>query len=287
MGTDARYPPPDPSDLPRPTAIPYRDGMPFAHINGVDVRYEDSGGDGPPILFSHGFLMDHTMFDAQVAEFARDHRCIRWDERGFGDTRATGDFTYWDSAADALGLLDHLGIDSAVLVGMSQGGFLSLRAALTAPERVRAVVLIDSAADTDDAQTLEGYAGMLHVFGQGSEDERAAVFEMVAGLILGDAELSREWIPKWTRIDREQLVTAGRALLGRDDISDRVADIECPIFAIQGTADQAITMDRVEALAASAVNHRGIAAIDGAAHAPNMTHADEVNAALRRFLATL
>jgi pimeloyl-ACP methyl ester carboxylesterase len=261
--------------------------MPFAHINGVDIRYEDSGGDGPPILFSHGFLMDHTMFDAQVADLARDHRCIRWDERAFGDTRATGDFTYWDSAADAIGLLDHLGIDSAVFVGMSQGGFLSLRAALTAPDRVRAIVLIDSAADTDDAQTLEGYNGMLHVFGHGSEDERAAVFEVVAGLILGDEDLAKEWIPRWTEIDRDQLTTAGRALLGRDDITDRIGDISCPILAIQGSADQAITMDRVEALAALATDHRGIVPIEGAAHAPNMTNPDEVNAALRAFLTSL
>ena len=58
----------------------------------------------------------------------------RGDERGFGGTRAPGPFTYWDSANDALALLDHLGIESAVFTGMSQGGFLSMRAALTTPE---------------------------------------------------------------------------------------------------------------------------------------------------------
>jgi len=49
-------------------------------------------------------------------------------------------FTYWDSAQDCLGLLDHLGIDRAVVGGMSQGGFLSLPAALVAPQRVRAPI---------------------------------------------------------------------------------------------------------------------------------------------------
>ena len=72
---------------------------------------------------------------------------ITWDERGFGDTEYDGEpFTYWDSAADCLGLLDHLGIDRAVVGGMSQGGFVSLRAALTAPERVRGLILIDTQA---------------------------------------------------------------------------------------------------------------------------------------------
>lgn len=261
--------------------------MATADVDGLTIRYEDTGGDGPAVLFSHGFLMDHTMFDAQVEELGGDYRCIRWDARGFGGTRADGPFTYWDSAADAVALLDDLGVDRAVFVGMSQGGFLSLRAALAHPDRVRALVLVDSAADVDDAQTIEGYQGMLHVFEHGSDDERAGVFEIVAGLILDDAQLAAEWIPTWTAIDRNQLVLAGSALLGRDDVSDRIGEIECPILTIHGTADQAISMARAEALASAARDHRGIVAVDGAAHAPNMTHPDVVNRALRDFLASL
>lgn len=261
--------------------------MPIAAINGTDVHYEDSGGDGPVLLFSHGFLMDHTMFDTQVADLAAEFRCVRWDERGFGATRAPGDFSYWDSADDAIGLLDHLGIDQAVLIGMSQGGFLSLRAALAHPGRARALVLIDSAADVDDAETIAGYEGMLHVFGHGSDEERAGVFDVVAGLILGDEELAVTWIPKWDAIDRDQLVLAGRALLGRDDISDRVGEIQCPVLAVHGGADQAIDIDRAHALAGAMQDHRGVVEVPGAAHAPNMTDADQVNAALRNFLTTI
>ena len=102
------------------------------------------------MVFSHGYLMDHAMFDRQVAALAPQYRVITWDERGHGGTRAAGSFTYWDSAADVLALLDHLSVERAVLAGMSQGGFLSLRAALTAPDRVRALVLIDSQAGLED-----------------------------------------------------------------------------------------------------------------------------------------
>jgi len=259
-------------------------GMGTAQVNGVEIRYDDSGGDGPAVLFSHGFLMDRTMFDEQVAVLAPDYRCICWDERGFGETEATGSFTYWDSADDAVALLDHLGIDRAVFVGMSQGGFLSLRAALAHPDRVQAIVLIDSAADVDDAETLEGYQGMLHVFEHGSDEERQGVFEIVSGLILGDAALAAEWIPKWIAIDRQQLVLAGSALLGRDDVTDRLGEIACPVLTIHGTADQAISMDRAEGLAAAVPNHHGIVRVQGAAHAPNMTHAGVVNPPLREFL---
>ena len=67
---------------------------------------------------------------------------ITWDQRGFGQTEFDSQpFTYWDSADDCLGLLDHLQLDRAVIGGMSQGGFVALRAALKAPERVRALIL--------------------------------------------------------------------------------------------------------------------------------------------------
>src|SRR3954454_18251750 len=118
--------------------------MPFADVNGQHIYFEDSGGSGPPVIFSHGFLMDHEMFAPQVDALAGEFRCITWDERGFGETEAGAPFTYWDSAEDLLGLLDHLGVQSAVVGGMSQGGFVALRAALLAPERVRALVLIDT-----------------------------------------------------------------------------------------------------------------------------------------------
>ncbi len=93
--------------------------MATAEVNGIPIRYEDSGGDGPAIIFSHGFMMDHTMFDAQAERFGDSYRCIRWDERGFGDTRAPEHFSYWASADDAAALLDACGIDKAVWVGMS------------------------------------------------------------------------------------------------------------------------------------------------------------------------
>ena len=72
-----------------------------------------------------------------------------------------------------------------------------MRAALTAPERVRALVLIDSTADLDDPETIEGYRGMLHVFEHSDADKQSEVFAITAGLILGDEALGNEWIPVW------------------------------------------------------------------------------------------
>ena len=257
-------------------------------VNNTPIRYEDSGGDGPAILFSHGFLMDHTMFDAQVAALASDYRCIRWDERGFGDTPSNGEFSYWDSADDAVAVLDACGVDKAVFVGMSQGGFLSIRATLTHPGRVRALVLIDSCADVDDAETIEGYHGMLAGFTGGDPATQQAVAEGVSRLILGDETLAAEWIPRWlANLKKHDLNVAGTALLSRDDVQPRAAEITCPVLVIHGGDDQAISVDRAHLFADAVADSRGVVVVDGAAHAPNMSHPDIVNDALAAFLQTV
>lgn len=257
--------------------------MPTAGVGGREVFYRDGGGDGPAVLFSHGFLMDHTMFDPQVAALGDEFRCIRWDERGFGGTPADGPFTYWDLADDAVGLLDRLGVERAALVGMSQGGFLSLRAALRHPDRVSALVLIDTAAGVDDAETRAGYREMFDTWMEaGPIDELTST---VADLILGDEpELRREWIDRWRAKPPEELVEPARCLLERDDISDRLGEIRCPALIVHGTEDRSIPMSEAEAMDEGLPGSRGIVRVPGAAHAPNLTHPEAVNPPLREFL---
>ena len=133
--------------------------MPTAAVNGQMLYYEDTGGTGPAVIFSHGLFMDHEMFAPQVAALRRRYRCITWDERGHGLSVSSrlAPFSYYDSAADLAAILKHLGIGQAVLVGMSQGGFLSLRCALTHPDVVRALVLIDTQAGREDPEAMRGY----------------------------------------------------------------------------------------------------------------------------------
>ena len=183
--------------------------MPFADVNGQRIRFEDSGGDGPPVILSHGFLMDREMFAPQVEALRPEFRVITWDERGFGETEFDGEpFTYWDSARDCLGLLDHLGIEQAVLGGMSQGGFLSMRAALLAPDRVRALVLIDTQSGAEDPERLPAYRQMQETWLQvGPVDELA---QAIAGLIIGDPVISETWIAKWRKLPREAMHGAVR-----------------------------------------------------------------------------
>jgi pimeloyl-ACP methyl ester carboxylesterase len=260
--------------------------MPFAEVNGQRIRFEDTGGDGPTVVLSHGFLMDREMFDHQVEALAPEFRVVTWDQRGFGETDYDGEpFSYWDSARDCLGLLDHLGIDEAVLGGMSQGGFLSMRAALLAPDRVRALVLIDTQSGTEDPERLPAYRQMQRTWLEaGPVDE---LTQAIANLIIGDPELNEVWIARWRELPRERIRGPGDCLLDRDDITDRVDEITCPAIVFHGTADASIEIELGQQLCERLPDCRGLVRIEGGPHASNMTHPDQVDGPLLEFLHSL
>ena len=257
--------------------------MPTAAINGTELSYYDTGGAGPAVVLSHGILMDHSMFDAQVEALAPEFRVITWDQRGHGGTRSPVPFSYWDSARDLLALLDHLDLQRAVLGGMSQGGFLSLRAALLAPERVRGLILIDTQAGTEDPALGEGYEQMHQIWlDQGPQP----VQELVSSIILGPGQWD-DWYAKWAAAELEQFTFAFRCLMDRDDITARLGEIDSPALIVHGTADAAIPMAKAEQLRDGLGGPATLVVIEGGTHASNISHPDEVNSAMLNFLRTL
>jgi pimeloyl-ACP methyl ester carboxylesterase len=256
--------------------------MPSALIGDQTIFYEDTGGSKPVLVFSHGFLMDRTMFDANVAALRDDYRCVTWDQRGHGRTGpAQEPFDYWDSAHDLLGLLDRLEIPLATLIGMSQGGFISLRAALLAPQRVERLVLIDTRSDVDAPDVLDAFRAL---DAEWRSNGAANVKHDLAGL-LGLGATAAAWFEKWDRIGNDDLALSIRALVERDDITACLPDIRQPAIVIHGEADVAIDPVHGRALAQALPECRGIFFIPGGGHAPNMTHPELTNAVLQRFLA--
>lgn len=128
--------------------------MPTTLLNGVALYHEDHG-DGPALVFNHGGGLSHVDFFQQVPFFvAHGFRCVTFDQRGHGrsaqaeaGTPAAADAAEQGLdvfANDTAALMDHLGIDDAVVIGMSMGGWNASRLALTRPDRVRALVMIGS-----------------------------------------------------------------------------------------------------------------------------------------------
>ncbi|SVB33471.1 uncharacterized protein METZ01_LOCUS186325, partial [marine metagenome] len=97
-------------------------------------------------------------------------------------------------------------------------------------------------------------------------------------------KLNSEWIAKWEARDRSTLRQPAETLLFRDDITDRMGEVNCPVLIIHGEEDQAIPIEAAEALSHLLPDCRGVVRVPGAAHAPNMTHPEIVNEALEGFL---
>lgn len=261
--------------------------MPIARIDGQGIHYEDSGGNGPPVLFLHGFLMDRRMFDPQVEALSGAFRCVRFDARAFGDTEWDGQpFSLYDTADDGVALLDELGLESAVWVGHSQGGYAALRAALRHPSRVRALVLVDTRAGVDEPEVREAYREVRDTW-----RKQGPVAPLVDGLMTGilgppDAvsDLRKAWRPRWEAVSGERIHHAMNNLLDRDDLTDRLDRIEQPAIVIHGELDEGIPLTCGETLARELPGCEELVVVPDAWHTPNLTRPELVNQPLRGFL---
>lgn len=258
--------------------------MPFADIRNQRFYYEDTGS-GPAIVFSHGILMDHSMYSAQVAEFTRDHRVITWDWRGFGRTETDGEpFTIWDQVDDLLALLDHLGVEEAVFAGMSHGGYITMRAPLVAPERVRGIVPMNTNSAGLGPEERVSYRQLFDQWmTEGPTDELCDTF---AHIIIGDPQLNSEWKLRWQARPKDQMRHAITVTIELDDLRPRLAEIACPAVVIHGVDDVAFSKAQAEEIARLIPTSGDPVFVPGG-HAACMSHPHETNQAIRAFLATL
>jgi len=119
--------------------------MAFMTKDGFRLYYEDGGGNAPAIVFLHGAGGNHLSWWQQLPVFADEYRCIAVDQRGFGQSPdVPGGPGPAALGADVLALLDHLGIARAALVAQSMGGWAAVGAAVSAPERLWAIVLANT-----------------------------------------------------------------------------------------------------------------------------------------------
>ncbi len=278
--------------------------MPLVPIAGParQIYYEDTapGGTQPVIVFSHGFLMDRTMFPTQVEMLQGTYRCITWDQRGHGNTATNrlSPFDFYDSANDLSDLLASLNITEAVLVGMSQGGFLTLRCALTNPSLVRAMILIDTEAGVMSGATKTANMNLLQAWlndGYANADLGPPIAREIIGP--GDGQEiwpgAIGWMQKWGATKFHNLIPCFNALVDRDDLTPflgalgrrALAAAPRPALVIHGTDDASVPLAAGQALAT------GLGAefqpIPGAGHGACMSYFELVNPIIETFLAGL
>jgi pimeloyl-ACP methyl ester carboxylesterase len=128
--------------------------VPKARIGALELYYESSG-DGFPVVFCHEFASDYRGWDPQVRAFSRLYRCITYSHRGFPPSSIPTDpeaYTQDLLIEDLRGLMQHLGLEQAYLVGFSMGGSVVLNFALRYPELCRAIVVVGAGSGTTNRE---------------------------------------------------------------------------------------------------------------------------------------
>lgn len=137
--------------------------MPRASINGVNICYQASGR-GEPLVLIQGLGSPGSAWFFQQRAFAKSYKVIVLDNRGAGRSSKPGkQYSVRTMADDVIGLLDHLGIDKAHILGASMGGMIAQEIAINYPQRVKKLVLACTIADTsgiDDAAMMQKSLGL-------------------------------------------------------------------------------------------------------------------------------
>ena len=242
------------------------------------ISYHVSGSGSPAVLLSHGFAATSAMFAANVGPIAMDHEVITWDLRGHGSSDYPADpecYSPAEALDDMAALLTHCGRDRAVLGGHSLGGYLSLDFALTFPDRVAGLVLIDTGPGFRNDAARDGW------------NRRAiGTAERFAERGLRALGSSAELHANEHR-DASGLALAARHTLTQRDshVLDGLPRIAVPTLVIVGSDDEPF-LGAADYMTAKIPMARKVI-IPGAGHSPNVDQPDLVNTALQSFLAEI
>lgn len=245
-------------------------------LSPVDLYYEEHGK-GVPVVFLHGFPFDHTIWEPLVPLLERDARLILPDLRGFGKTPVTeGIYSMRLLAEDVYSLLDHLGIDKAVIVGHSMGGYISLSFAHSYPGHLAGLGLIATQAAADTPERRQSRYRTAE-----SVNRRGA--HVVAGTMVNSLTPKKELLKKIKdlilRTHPQGIVGSLKGMAERPDLTGILNDIRVPAVVLVGTADQLIPRDNVNTLA-QMLPSGWLEEIQGAGHMLMMEAPELVSAAL-------
>lgn len=275
-------------------------------VNGLEVFYE-SNGEGMPFLFIHGGYGGATTTvvprvpEAQAILPRDSVRTITYDRRNCGQSQYTNaHYTIGDLAADALGLLDTLGIDRAIICGSSAGGPIAIQAALSAPERVIGLNLSNTGANLASPERPIGQQRRAWVE-QAAKDGDAAVFEARKSTLRDAPPLPANPQPDdAARLERLKLMltyTADEALMRYAtgelrnyeayldvDLTPRLGELNMPVSIIHGTSDKTVPFAWGEALH-RAIPQSEFTPVEGADH--GVLSYEPAAEALRRWVSKL
>ena len=260
-----------------------------AEVNGASLRYEVEG-DGVPLVLIHAGICDRRMWETQREAFAGRYRLIRYDRRGFGQTRIAMRRAYANHE-DLRGLLDHLGVESAILLGCSMGASTALDFALELPERVRALVLVGPTVGGFEPD-IEPPRELDDVIAADEAGDLETVSELEVRMWVDGPYRGPDGVDARVRdLVREMNLIAlqNESSLEGDErpleppAARRLAEIRVPTLVVAGDLDQPATVAAARLLEVSVQGARRVV-MPGTAHLPNMERPAEFNEIVLEFL---
>lgn len=262
--------------------------MPFAKNNNYRIYYE-SQGSGPAIVLLHSFLCDGEMWSPQINALSGHYRVINVDLRGHGQSGvADAPLDIYDLVADVVAVLDQEGVQNAIWGGLSIGGMIALRAAITVPDRVSHLILLDTHAGTETRfkiakyKTLVLLAKLLGI---------RPMLNIVAKLMFGQhtlreqPELVTHWKNKFASMSLVSIQHVVNALCARDSLKKHLAEISQPAMVIVGEEDTSLPPPCSIALAKRLADAR-LTIVEHAGHLSTLEQPEAVNQAILDFLST-
>lgn len=257
-----------------------------AHINGITLGYNDRGS-GMPLVFLHAFPLNRTMWAPQEEALSRRFRTITLDLRGHGESDAPlWRYSLEQYADDVAGLLDHLAIKQAVLIGLSMGGYVGFAFYRKYADRLRAMVLADTRAQADSE---EGRAGRFTMAQTAYKKGSGAVADMMIPKLFGATSLgTRPDLAAQIRGIIEGNEPSGiivdlMAMADRPDSRSLLPTITCPTLVIVGEEDQPTPPADAEVIA-QGIPGAALVVIPGAGHLSNLEQPERFNDVVGKFL---
>lgn len=262
-------------------------------MNNLILSYEELGDpNNPTLVFAHALACDHSHFSEVARRLMDEFHIVSLDLHGHGESGFSGDLSLERMADDCAMLIGTLGLDSVCWIGESMGGMIGMRLALLHPERLGALVLINSSPRPEADEADEARAAMLQMsegFRAGKVEE---VFEAVAPLLFCAATFANKprvierYREEFTRPrPREGIYQAALAVFGRGDIASQLHRINVPTLVLSGAHDVTYPLPIAQEIA-EAVPTSTLEIVPDSAHMSATEQPQSVAEAIRRFLQT-
>lgn len=240
-------------------------------------------------MFSHGLLWSTRMFDAQVATLRARYRCIAWDHRGQGqsDVPKVRAISIEDCYADAVALIEQLGVAPVHIVGLSMGGFVAMRLAARRPDLVRSCVLLETSAEAEPSENVPRYRTLNRVarwFGLRMVAHKVMPI-MFGTTFLHDPARSGErdaWRERLSR-NRREIWRAVNGVIEREAVMPELGHVTAPTLIMVGDEDVATVPLKSERIHA-AIRGSKLVRISHAGHSSSIEQPVHVTAAIEAWV---